>query len=146
MMPNPSISRCVTNMSSMFRSADSFNQPLEAWNVSNVTDMSWLFNFAESLNQPLEKWDVSNVTEMSGMFRNATKFNHPLEKWDVSNVCYMDNMFKGATKFNQYPKSWVVPEEQSDGMFVGTKVENISMKKPLKTAFNEQCNIDDEYY
>ena len=38
----------------MFCSANSFNQPLNKWNVSNdVTDMSYMFSNARSFNQPL---------------------------------------------------------------------------------------------
>ena len=61
----------------------------------------------------------------------------------MSNVCNMKNMFKGASKFNHYPKTWGVPENSKD-MFTGTKVENISKNKPLKTVFKEQFNNDDE--
>ena len=45
--------------------AESFNQPLNDWNVSNVTDMEGMFQGASSFNQPLNNWDVSNVTDMS---------------------------------------------------------------------------------
>ena len=52
------------------------------WDTSEVTDMSTMFSAAKSFNQPLEKWDVSNVTTMLGMFYGAESFNQPLEKWD----------------------------------------------------------------
>jgi surface protein len=52
-------------MSKMFFGADSFSQPLEAWNVDNVTNMGGMFWHAASFDQPLERWDVSNVTDMS---------------------------------------------------------------------------------
>ena len=128
----------VSDMSHMFRFAKLFNQPLEKWDVSKVTDMSKMFFSATSFNQPLEKWNVSNVTNMREMFKEAKSFNQPLEKWDVSNVCYMNNMFNGASKFSHYPKSWVVPENSND-MFVGTKVEDMAKKKPLKVEDKERC-------
>ena len=37
----------------MFYMANSFNQPLNKWNVYNVLDMSQMFNGASSFNQPL---------------------------------------------------------------------------------------------
>ena len=123
----------VTNMGNMFFDASSFNQPLEKWDVSNVTNMHAMFSYASSFNQPLEKWDVSNVVDMSAMFWQATSFNQPLEKWDVSNVTDMYSMFNGAVSFSHYPKSWVVPKGRSYGMFIGTKVEKLAEKKPLKT-------------
>ena len=62
----------MTNMTSMFESATSFNQPLNDWDVSNVWDMGWMFREATSFNQPLNDWDVSNVTNMYGMFQSET--------------------------------------------------------------------------
>jgi surface protein len=67
------------------------------WDTSEVTDMSTMFSAAKSFNQPLEKWDVSQVTDMTGMFKGATSFNQPLEKWDVSNVTTMLGMFLTPT-------------------------------------------------
>ena len=71
--------RQVTDMSSMFMYAESFNQPIEHWNVSNVENMVYLFGGAKSFNQPLEKWDVSNVKYMGDMFWSASSLNQPLE-------------------------------------------------------------------
>lgn len=31
------------------------------WDTSEVTDMSRMFQYVQSFNQPLEKWDVSKV-------------------------------------------------------------------------------------
>ena len=60
-----------------------------------------MFNRAESFNQPLNNWDVSNVTNMFGMlamFRRATSFNQPLNNWNVSNVGNMDATGSAAHK------------------------------------------------
>ena len=51
---------------------------IENWDVSNVTNMSSLFANAHSFNQPLNKWNVSNVTDIWGMFDGASSFNQPL--------------------------------------------------------------------
>ena len=56
---------------------------IENWDVSNVTNMSSLFANAHSFNQPLNKWNVSNVRYMGGMFEYAESFNQPLNKWNV---------------------------------------------------------------
>jgi surface protein len=77
----------VTDMSSMFRGASSFNGDLSGWNVENVTDMSWMFCDASSFNGDISGWDVGNVIDMGFMFYSATSFsNHDLSGWDVSNV------------------------------------------------------------
>ena len=60
----------------MFHATESFNQPLDNWNVSNVTNMREMFLHATSFNQPLNNWDVSNVTDMRRMFNGARSFNH----------------------------------------------------------------------
>ena len=44
---------------------------IENWDVSNVTNMSSLFANAHSFNQPLNNWNVSNVTFMAEMFSGA---------------------------------------------------------------------------
>ena len=56
----------------MFWGAESFNQPLNKWNVSNdVTDTEGMFNGASSFNQPLHApWYVSYPT--LGPFRTRS--------------------------------------------------------------------------
>ena len=77
------------------------------WDVSNVTNMDDLFPYmskgAESFNQPLNNWNVSNVRVMCGMFWNARSFNQSLNNWNVSNVGDMGDMFLDARSFNQPP-------------------------------------------
>jgi hypothetical protein len=34
-----------------------------------------------SFNQPLNEWDVSSVTDMTSMFEAALQFNQPLGQW-----------------------------------------------------------------
>ena len=116
----------VTNMSSMFRVATSFNQPLDSWDVSSVTDMSTMFSSATSFNQPLDSWDVSSVTNTSNMFNGATAFNQPLDSWDVSSVASMSRMFSYASAFNQTLDSWDV-----------SSVTNMSYMFSGATSFNQ---------
>lgn len=96
----------VTDMSSLFASAASFNEPLDKWDVSNVTSMKAMFLGAESFNQPLDKWCVSRVTTMEAMFTSARVFDQPLNSWDTSAVTIMDGVFCKAASFNQPLNSW----------------------------------------
>jgi surface protein len=73
-------------MGAMFQGAESFNQPLNNWDVSQVTDMAFMFSVAESFNQPLDNWDVSNVTEMDVMFQSTSSFNQDLSGWCVEQI------------------------------------------------------------
>lgn len=56
-----------------FRSADTFNQPLNEWNVSNVRYMDAMFYEASSFNQSLLKWNTQNVISAAGVFYGANK-------------------------------------------------------------------------
>ena len=61
--------------------------------------MKFMFWGAESFNQPLDKWDVSRVTSMWHMFERAGSFNQPLNNWNVSKVTDMSEMFLGEISF-----------------------------------------------
>jgi len=110
----------VTNMSGMFSSASSFNQPIDSWDVSSVTTMKYMFHDASLFNQPIGSWDVSSVTDMYGMFYIASSFNQSISSWDVSSVKTMRFMFIFAFSFNQPIGSWNVSSVISMlGMFRG---------------------------
>jgi len=96
----------VTNRSSMFSGATSFNQDINSWNTSNVTDMSNMFNGATVFNKPLNSWNTSNVTTMHYMFGFASAFNQPIGSWNTTKVTDMSLMFSFASAFNQPIGSW----------------------------------------
>ena len=119
----------LTNMGGLFRGANTFNQPIGSWDVSNVTNMFQMFYLANAFDQDLGNWDVSNVQNMSRlffsannfnnggspsmsgwttsactnakeMFYNADLFNQDIGNWDMSNVITMNGMFWSANNFN----------------------------------------------
>ncbi len=111
----------VTNMSSMFSGAESFNYDISKWDVSKVTNMSYMFYKAVEFNKPLNNWNVSSAENMEYMFANATHFNQPLYNWDVSKVTNMSRMFSYAKSFNRNLNRWNVAKLKNKAyMFAGS--------------------------
>jgi surface protein len=113
-------------MTSMFKDAISFNQPVGLWNVSNVTSMYAMFYGCKNFNQNISTWNTIGVTTMNAMFFNAINFNQPIGSWNVSNVTIMSFMFcvdsagGGNMQFNQPIGSWDVSKVTNmNGMFDG---------------------------
>jgi len=121
---NPDLNN-VTNMSTMFSLATTFNQDISGWNVSNVTNMGAMFAYAAKFNQDISGWDVSSVENMGSMFFTAVEFNQNIGGWDVSNVRTMNSMFFTARNFNQDLRLW--------------KVNNVT---DMRTMFAEATSFD----
>lgn len=149
----------VTDMSSSFQNATSFNQSIEHWDVSNVQDFSNMFRGASLFDQPLDGWTVSAALDMSHMFRDADAFNRDLNSWvpslvqdmsrmfysagsfdgaignwDVSSVLTMESMFFLATDFNQPLAGW----SATTGM-----VQDMSQMFRQATSFDQPLNAWD---
>ncbi|MEL7833412.1 InlB B-repeat-containing protein [Fodinibius sp. Rm-B-1B1-1] len=91
--------------------------------TSGITDMSSLFEGADSFNRDITHWDVSEVTRMNRMFTGVDLFNQDISYWDVSSVKNMDRMFWLASDFNQNLSGWCVKNigaTKPDDFDVGT--------------------------
>jgi surface protein len=51
-----------------------------------MTDMSSLFEGASTFNSYIGSWDTSRVTTMNNMFNGATIFNQNITSWNVNNL------------------------------------------------------------
>lgn len=96
----------VVNMSGMFRSASTFNQPIGNWNTGNVTSFNNMFEGASAFNQPIAGWVTQKVTNMGEMFFGAGAFNQSIGSWNTGNVTNMNGMFRKASAFNQAIGAW----------------------------------------
>ena len=122
----------VTDMSSMFRDAASFNGNISSWDVSGVTVMQETFRGATSFNQNISGWDTSRVTSMESMFRDAASFNGNISNWDVSKVTVMQETFRGAASFNGDISGWDT-----------SRVTNMASMFDDATSFNQNLSAWD---
>ena len=117
--------RDVCDMWGMFRGNETFNTPIDNWDVSHVEDMSMMFYNCKEFNQNLNNWDVSRVRDMSDMFHGAESFNQDISTWNVSHVVSMSEMFKYAKSFNQNIGNWNVSHvDDMEKMFFGASSFN----------------------
>ena len=86
--------------------ATSFDQPINAWNVSNVKLFTSMFEGATAFNKPLNAWDVSGANTEAGngtsyvmnyMFHIASSFSQDLTQWCVSNIPSEPSFFSRAS-------------------------------------------------
>lgn len=127
--PDPTVeipdTSLVTDMSSTFKGATTFNQPIGNWNTSSVATMRNMFHEARAFNQPIGNWDTSQVTNMLDVFNNAHAFNQPIGNWNTSKVVTMGTMFYNAHAFNQPIDSWDVSSvRQMQNMFWDARAFN----------------------
>lgn len=85
------VTTSVENMTSVFLSAGSFNQPIGNWDTSSVITMNLMFAGAVLFNQPIGNWNVGSVTNMAAMFNSAYAFDQNIGNWNISSVTLFDN-------------------------------------------------------
>ena len=100
----------VIEMNMTFFNCISFNQYIGAWNTSKVEQMNGTFQYAEGFNQPIGDWNTSNVKSMKQMFHFAQAFNQPIGEWKTPKVENMVDMFAEAKNFNQPIGDWNTAE------------------------------------
>jgi surface protein len=71
----------------MFSLNKVFNQDISFWDVSEVTDMTSMFNSAEAFNQDLSDWDIRNVLECRSFSSNALSWTLPKPNFSYYGYC-----------------------------------------------------------
>ena len=138
----------VKEMKGLFNGCKTFNQPLDKWYVRRVTKMSGMFEDCQNFNQPLNSWEVYEVTDMEGMFLNCQSFNQPLNEWDVSEVVNMKKIFQGCTSFNQDLGAWKLEKCTHIGLGKsGIDIENFSktLEKWANESYLESVTLEASY-
>ena len=59
-------------------SANAKHGDINLWDVSQVTDFSSLFEGAETFNADISNWDLSAATSMKKMFQRASLFDQDI--------------------------------------------------------------------
>ena len=124
-------------MSEMFVGANSFNQDISNWNVSNVNDMYGMFAHLtknDKNNNPKDlkvgNWNVSGVNSMSYLLYESG-INLNIGNWNVGNVTSMNGMLSAnysATSSFSGMKSWDVSKvTDMSKMFYGNGSFNIDI-------------------
>ena len=136
----------ITDMSQMFKNFD-FEDDISEWDVSNVENMREMF--ANSTFQgDISKWDVSNVKDMSAMFFK-TDFQGDLSEWDVSNVLYMIAMFRSSS-FQGDLSTWDITRVKDMRQMFANSEYNRDLStwntygKSIENMFT-QCPIHESY-
>jgi surface protein len=114
---NNIVTSLMTDMKWFFLNQATFNQPIGAWDTSNVTTTHGTFQGCSIFNQPIGEWDTSNVTTMDGMFQSSSIFNQPISAWNTSKVLNMHAMFWSAGQFNQDLSGWDVDQVTNSSSF-----------------------------
>ena len=99
-----------TNMSNAFAGASNMvYSATDAPDLSDVTDTSSMFLGASSFDGDLSSWDVSSVRDMPFMFLGASSFDHAPQCLGRL-VCHRHvlHVLNGATSFDQPLNDWDV--------------------------------------
>ena len=126
-----SLTYALTDVSSMFESAEKFNQPL-SWSLTGVKNASAMFKNTKEFNKfvnSLFKKDGTSyaIEDTSSIFEGAEKFNKPLN-WDMKTVKNASAMFKNTKAFNNNIQKLFdgdsIQLTDASSMFEGTEVFN----------------------
>ena len=136
----------VTNMKEMFKNAALYANAgagnIASWNVGNVTDMTSMFEEADSFNTDISGWDVGKVTDMTSMFSGNGQYKNDSITlgWNTNNVTKMTSMFQGAAFDVDICFNWSNVTDATD-MFTGAAFPVAQWNNLLVNINSQSANI-----
>ena len=113
----------------MFSNCETFNQPLNKWNVSNVKNMFNMFYRCKMFNQSLNNWNVEKLIISQNMFTKCISFNHRLDNWNIIKLKIAKNMFSECynyTNSSYILDKWDLSNVNNTDMFYRCNYNRVS--------------------
>ena len=91
----------VTNMVSMFNSANVPELDVSGWNIGKVTNIQSMFeNCKVTTIAGLESWDTSYITSFDCLFKGCKANILNISNWNISKVTKLSGTFDGCSELN----------------------------------------------
>lgn len=102
----------VTSLQGAFFGSPAVPEFIETWDVSNVTDFTSTFQSAQSFDADITGWDTSSAVSFASMFQSTPTFNQTIGNWETPNLENIGSMFRSAGAFTQ-DLNWITPKLNS---------------------------------
>jgi len=108
----------ISDFSSLFKDATSFNHPLDNWDVQNAGNnggMDYMFNGAQSFNQDISMWCVSNIIDAPQLFSNEYLQEDYVPVWGTCPLVDDDDNDGVVNHYDECPETEVGVQVSSNG-------------------------------
>jgi hypothetical protein len=99
-----------------------------------------MFKNANSFNQPLNNWNVENVESTDRMFENAIQFNQDLSGWRLNNIRNNTLMFNGSAITEEHKPLSMQGQNRPRQQVNPTQIHRVFAKINLDNLINTLNN------